>query len=183
MRGCCTMVMLLLGSCTPALTLPDLDGHLVPALKALPQQPLVLVFLSHECPIANQVAPVLDELAQQWGERVAWRMVHVDPDLTAEQARAHQRDYHLPGLVLRDAAHELCRHLAIERTPTAVLLRQEQVLYHGAINDQWTNIGARRQQASRHYLSDAIAAALAGNAVHPARTAAVGCLLPEPARR
>jgi thiol-disulfide isomerase/thioredoxin len=166
----------------PGPQLAAADGRTLDPLFDAAERPIVLVFLSHECPIANAVAPTLAEAAAAWGERVAVRMVHVDPDLDAAAAMQHATDYALPGEVLLDPRHALATRLAVRRTPEAVVWHRGAVRYRGAIDDQWTAIGSRAQAPSRHYLRDAVAAVLADEPVTVASTDPVGCLLPEPAK-
>lgn len=162
-------------------TLRSTDGSVQRPLAPPDGAVSVVVFVSHECPIANALAPTLHDLALANRERpVQFYIVHVDPDLLPPQADAHARDYQLPGKVLLDPQHELATHLGIRRTPEAVVFAAGHVCYQGAIDDQWHAPGSRAQSASRHYLQDAIAATLSGKQVDPQRTEAVGCLLPEP---
>lgn len=170
-----------------AIELPDVDGgtHDVTAVPAGTVH--VVVFTSHECPIANAYAPTLARIADDCAERpVRMFFVHVDPDLGAEPARAHRDEYELPGTVLLDPRHVLANALGATTTPEAVVLRAGAdgavVAYRGRIDDQWRGLGTRAPAASTHDLRDAIDAALRGEDVPEPHPAAVGCLLPEPAR-
>ncbi len=145
---------------------------------------VVVTFLSHECPIANAIAPTLRAIAMDPAHAAAaFYFVHVDPDLTAAEAAAHARQYDLPATVLLDPHHELARRLGARRTPEAIVLRHGAIVYRGAIDDQWRGLGSRAPAASRHFLRDAIEAALAGRPAPIDTTEPVGCLLPEPRAR
>lgn len=162
----------------------DLAGGIHAPLEGQGDGLRVLVFTSHECPIANALAPTLRELAEhQRGRAVSFFVIHVDPDLTRQQAAKHARDYELPGTVLLDPHHDLVRHLRVRRTPEALVFAHGEVQYRGAIDDQWNAPGARAQQASHHYLRDAIEAVLAGRKPDPVDVPPPGCLLPEPKAR
>jgi hypothetical protein len=142
----------------------------VDLLATAPGRVRVLVFTSHECPIANSYAPTLRALASRFAAApVDWFLVHVDPDLTDAAAAAHARDYDLPGTVVREPAQ-------------AAVLVDGALAYRGRIDDQWAALGIRRAEAGQSDLADAIVAVLAGRAPAAARTTAVGCLLPEPLR-
>lgn len=143
----------------------------------------VVVFTSHECPIANGYAPTLAGLASEWdGQAVHLYIVYVDPDLTRERAQAHGRDYALPGTLLLDPAHRLAQPLGVTRTPEAVVLSAAGLVYRGRIDDQWQELGSRTPEASVHDLRDAVMLAQRGGTVPPPHPPAIGCLLPEPAR-
>ncbi|HEX6813478.1 MAG TPA: redoxin domain-containing protein [Planctomycetota bacterium] len=166
-----------------AITLPDLDGRVHQPTEPARGQVHVLVFTSHECPIANAYAPTLRTLASQWqGQPVRLFLIHVDPDLAAAAAAAHARDYELPGAILLDPRHQLATALGATRTPEAVVLSGAGLVYRGRIDDQWRELGARRPEASVHDLRAAVETALKGGVVPAPFPQAVGCLLPEPAR-
>lgn len=194
-RAAARCLLLLLWACGGAqpAALLDLDG--------VPQQPTVvargavhvLVFTSHECPIANSYAPTLQQLAAAWQQgptpdgslqdrAVRLFLVHVDPDLPPAEARAHAAAYGLPGTILLDPTHVLARALGATRTPEAVVLTGDGIAYRGRIDDQWQALGSRAQAQGTHDLADAVREARAGRTVPPPHPAAVGCLLPEPRR-
>lgn len=158
----------------------DLDGVAQDPRRVPRGRVHVLVFTSHECPIANAYAPTLRDLAAAWRDRpVDLFVVHVDPDLTAAQARAHAADHGLPGTILLDPGHDLARALGATRTPEAVVLLPGAVAYRGRIDDQWPSLGTR-VPATRPDLDRAVDAALRGEATPGPHPPAVGCLLPEP---
>lgn len=67
--------------------------------------------------------------------------------------------------ILWDPKHDLATALGVDSTPTAVVLSPAgAVLYRGPLDDNWRD-GAR---VTRHFLDDALRAALEGRAV-PAR--------------
>lgn len=170
------------GAPTPV-ELAGLDGSRHTPQRVAGGQVHVLVFTSHECPIANAYAPTLTGLAAGWADRpVRLFVVHVAPDLGAEAAEAHRRDYRLPGTILLDPAHRLAAALGVTRTPEAVVLNAAGLVYRGRIDDQWRDLGARAPAAAVHDLRDAVATALRGGTVPGPHPPAVGCLLPEPAR-
>jgi hypothetical protein len=144
----------------------------------------VVVFTSHECPIANAYAPTLRDLARRWPPTaVRWFVVHVDAALAAADAARHAAEYELPGTVLLDPAQRLAAELGATRTPEAAVVTPAGLAYRGRIDDQWRALGARVPTATEHDLADAIEAVLAGRTPSPPRGPTVGCLLPEPVAR
>lgn len=66
-------------------------------------------------------------------------------------------------------------------TPEAILIdRQGQVLYQGAIDNWFFDLGKYRQRVTEHYLQDAIDAALHGKTPIIRKTEAVGCIIQTP---
>lgn len=167
----------------PTIALQDLDGKRHSPTELARGQVHVLVFTSHECPIANAYAPTLRTLAAAWqAQPVRLFLVHVDPDLAVATATRHARNYELPGTILLDPRHQLAAALGVTRTPEAVVLNGAGLVYRGRIDDQWRELGARQSEASVHDLRVAVATALEGRVVSPPYPQAVGCLLPDPAR-
>ena len=144
----------------------------------------IIVFLSHECPIANGYAPTLRELDGKWSSdpRTSLFLVHVDPDFSVEAAIAHAKDYELPGTILMDPKQELVRACGATITPEAVVVSATGIRYRGRIDDQWRKLGSRAPVASQHDLLDAVANVLEGKEVAQPFPKAVGCLLPDPGR-
>ena len=63
----------------------------------------VLLFITHDCPIANSYAPEIKRLCADYQPKsVAFYIVYVDPSLTAEQARVMRADngYDCPLMLL-----------------------------------------------------------------------------------
>ncbi len=181
------LVLLSLGACTgEAILVPvlDVDGSAHAPLEVAKGAVHVLVFLSQECPIANSYAPTLRELATRWREQpVRLFLVHVDPDLSSRAAREHRAAYDLPGTVLLDPEHLLAQRLGVQRTPEAVVLTADGLAYCGRIDDQWEALGSRRAAAHDTDLANAVITGLAGKFVPKPHPQAIGCRLPEPAKR
>ena len=144
----------------------------------------VLVFISHECPIANAYAPTLRALHAAWRTepRVQLYLVHVDPDLAVEAARRHAERYELPGTVLLDPDHRVVQSCGATITPEAVVWTSQGQAYRGRIDDQWRKLGSRAAVASTHDLAAAVRCTLAGEPVPEPFPAAIGCPMPELAR-
>lgn len=166
----------------PGLVVRDCQGEQHAPLDVSGDKVHVVVFISHECPIANGYAPTLGELYEQWAKepRVEMFLVHVDPDFDAAAAVAHQKDYQLPGPVLMDPGQVVAKACGATITPEAVVVTAGGIAYRGRIDDQWRKLGSRAPQASQRDLADAVANVLQGKAVATPFPKAVGCLLPEP---
>lgn len=164
----------------------DLDGVVREPFAPAPARANVLLFVTVDCPIANAYSPEIGAIvADHARDEIAFWLVHVDPDVTPERARAHVREYGIACGVLLDPAHQLVRRAGVTITPEAVVVtRDGEVAYRGRIDNAYGGLGARRAEVSRRDLREAIAAVLAGRPPDPARTEAIGCLIPElPAAR
>lgn len=160
-----------------------LDGAFLDPFAVPPGAVRVLVFTTRDCPIANSYAPRLVELAREFEPHaVEWLLVHVDPDVDAQAARAHARDYALPFPILLDGNQDLARACSVTRTPEVAVWTRAGLAYCGRIDDRWRGYGQDGQVATQEDLRMALAAIARGEAPPVARVDGPGCLLPEPAR-
>jgi thiol-disulfide isomerase/thioredoxin len=139
---------------------------------------VVLVFVTTECPISNRYAPTLQGLAQRFGGRgVEFFAVYPDPDDDAQAVEDHRRAYGLGFSVLRDPEHELARLAGARVTPEAAVYSAGAIVYRGRIDDRALAFGTFRAAAQHEDLANAIEATLAGSAVDPPTSEAVGCYI------
>jgi peroxiredoxin len=85
------------------------------------------------------------------------------------QKRSQELGFKFPYVV--DATSDVARAFGAARTPEAFLFDKDgKLVYHGAIDDS-----KEADQVSKHFLQDAVDAAVAGKAVPVAETKFVGC--------
>ena len=159
---------------------PDIHGKAQRPLKVGDNKCNVLIFITTDCPIANQYSPQIREMCNQMSDQpVQFFLVHVDPDVTDAAAKKHAEDYGHVCPVIRDPKHLLVKHTGIDKTPEAVVVdRKGELVYRGRINNWYGDLGRKRVEPSKHELRDAIQAVLAGREVKVKRTEAVGCFVP-----
>ncbi len=168
---------------------PEGKGPMFTALDGTRHWPLdpgtgkgnVLVFTTVDCPIANAYAPEINSIVSDFsGKPLRFFLVHVDPDVTAEAASAHAREYGYQCPILLDPKHELAKALEIKVTPeAAVTTALGKVAYRGRIDDQWGDLQKKKPAPTRRELRQALESVLAGKSVSMPRTKAIGCDLPE----
>ena len=158
----------------------DLAGNAVGNEAWREKRAVVIVFLGTECPVSNGYAPEYERLYQRYrGQNVAWVGVHCAPDVSADAAKAHAREFGLTFPLALDHEQLLARKTGVKTMPTAVVLSPDgQIVYRGRIDNRYSTSGQRRPEATTHELADAIAATLEGKAPAVAETAAFGCPLP-----
>ena len=165
-----------------SLSLNDAHGQPVKLDEVLKSKVTVLLFLSTDCPVANAYTPLLTRLAEDYGSRgVAFYGVHCDPDVTPEAALDHAREYALPFPLLLDPTQTLPPQTGVRVTPEAVVLNGKgEVVYHGRIDNRYTERGKRRAEVTIHDLDSALEATLVGTAPPASTAEAFGCPLPPP---
>lgn len=154
-----------------------LAGVLLPTEAA--EKVTVDLFVAPDCPIANAYAPEFERLHLAYRDKgVSLRLVFPDRDLDEERVKAHLEEFGLTMPFVIDRDHALVRRADATTTPEAVVFdREGNVVYSGRIDDRYTDLGARRQEAKERYLSDAIEAVLLGKRPPLARTEPIGCLI------
>lgn len=158
-------------------TFKDLDGVAREPMNPGNKVASVLIFFWQDCPISNSYVPELNRLAASQ-TNFAFYVVQVDPELTAEAARAHAREYALHLPVLLDPKHELANRVKATVTPEAVVVGKDgQVLYRGRIDDRYAALENKRAAITQHDLLAALEAIAHGNAVKERETKAIGCLI------
>lgn len=138
----------------------------------------VLAFTGLDCPNAAVQLPRLVEIGASYAEKGV-RFLAVDPNFSDEPAavlaRAERVGQRFPTLM--DPLHLLTDGLSVrETTEVFVLDAQHVVRYRGAVDDQYA-VGARKPEAERHYLRDALDAVLAGRSPEVEETDPQGCVL------
>jgi hypothetical protein len=159
----------------------NLDGEAVDVLgSATGVRATVLIFLRTDCPLANQAAPEIARVREQFdGRGVRVWLVYVDPAQTGDEIRRHQDEYQLRTPAIRDPNHHLVRLSQAQVTPSAAVFVHEnggrRLVYRGRLDDRVAALGKVRPRATRFDLRDAVEAVLAGRAAALVSTRAIGC--------
>lgn len=134
----------------------------------------VLVFLGTDCPISQDYIGVLNKTDSQFGGVSGV----VPENISNKQLKSFQIDYQVAFPLELDKDHDLIRKYSITVTPEVVLLDTlGNVLYRGAIDNWYYELGKRRQTVTEHYLVDAIQASIAGETIKIKEAKPVGCIL------
>jgi hypothetical protein len=166
-----------------SLDVQTLDGKSIdPFNSGHSARATVFIFVRTDCPIANRFAPTVERLRREFAPRgITFWLVFIDPAETADMIRAHVTEYNLHSPALRDPRHTLVALAGATITPeAAVYVSGEGVprlVYRGRIDDRFVDFGVARPQPSKHDLQQALEAVLAGRAVMPQTTPAVGCVI------
>ncbi len=163
------------------IVLTDLDGKEVRPLDVPDSlSGHVLIFVTHDCPVANQYSPLIRKVERTYEPKgFRFFLIHVDPDLTEEDAEAHAKEFGLTGLpILFDGDHEAVEAVGATMTPEAAIVRPDgNLAYRGRIDNWYARLGRKRNIATTRDLLDALDAILDGRPVDPTRTTPVGCYI------
>lgn len=162
------------------LALRDLAQQPLP----VPTQPLVVVFLDPECPIANGYMPVLNALASEFTPRgISFLGAYSDPMLKPEALRTHRREFKINFAIADDRGQRLVRFAgATYSSEVAVFAADGTRLYRGRIDDRVGEKGAMRPAATRHDLRDVLVRLAAGERGPFTGVRGFGCAIAVPVK-
>ena len=166
----------------------DLAGHDVDPFGS-GAKITALLFVRTDCPISNRYAPEIRRLHDVFSPQgVAFYLIYVDPNQTADAIRGHLAEYNLPGRPLRDPDHVLTEQAGVAVTPEAAVYvvadraasantSAPTMIYRGRIDNLYEDFGRRRPEPTVRDLQDALTAALDNKPVEVPTTSAVGCYI------
>lgn len=140
---------------------------------------LLLFFMDPDCPVTQKYGATIRELHQTCEEEgvaiaAVYPVVNADPEIIREFAE----DYQFPFTHLLDPKLEFTKAIGASITPEVFLLDTAgNVLYQGAIDNWFYELGRYRRVITEYYLKDALEAHLAGKPVPTEKTKAVGCMI------
>ena len=153
----------------------DLEGNSILSLP-VDDTPLVLVFMSVECPIANRYAPTLRKLVES-NKNARFVLVYPHVDEDAAKVRGHLLEYRLPLEAWRDTTKALAKSAGATITPEAVVFVKGSMVYRGRMDKRFADWGKQRLSASKHDLQEVLDAIAAGKKLEMRTTQAVGCYI------
>ena len=168
-------------SLDPAVQFKDVDGRPQTPLALADRKASVLFFLLPDCPVSNSYAPEIKRICADYeAKKIVAFVVHADPDVTAEQAKKHAKEFGFSCPVLLDPTHVLVKKTGVTMAPeVAVVGPDSKVLYRGRIDDWYADYGKRRAAPTQRDLRNALDAVLQGKTIAIPTTKVIGCYLPE----
>jgi peroxiredoxin len=166
----------LVGRRVPSFVLKDAAGSLRSLADYSDKRAIVLVFVSTECPIANEYLPVVADLASKQAEQsVQWLAIYSSPSDDAAKIAAHVKQFEIKIPALRDADQQALQATGVDRTATVVLLDSRRVVrYAGRIDDRF-GYAYHRAAPTRNDLAVAIDELLAHKEISVPVTRVQGC--------
>lgn len=159
------------------LVLADCDGTMH-SLKPAPVA-TVFVLLGSECPISQQCTKAVNELAISYiNKGVTFYGVIPGNHYTALEIQAFKKTYHIPFAVLMDTAYILTTIVRGSITPQAIVTdSNHMIVYSGAIDNAYRELGRKNARITAHYLADALASITHSQPIATQYTVPVGCLI------
>lgn len=176
---CIAMLLICLGTVAHAQQpAQDDPRHFTDPFQASAGKPLVLFFLSIDCPISNRYAPTIQALAQKYEGRAAFYLVYPAKAESTDAISAGVREYAYRLPWLRDPERVLVSKAQATITPEAAVFDANGKLqYHGRIDDLYQSISRTRRAPTQHDVEIALDQLLTRKPVAVHAQPAVGCYL------
>lgn len=137
----------------------------------------VYVFTTIDCPIANRYAPEIQRLAAKYQQFARFVLVYPVPSDTPELISAHQKKFAYVLESVRDTDKKLVTLTGVTMSPEVAVMKGQQLLYRGRIDDRYIELGKERASPTRRDLEAALDAITTGRPVAVKQTRAIGCIL------
>ncbi|WP_277483827.1 redoxin domain-containing protein [Catalinimonas alkaloidigena] len=161
------------------LPLQSAEGGQISVGELLGEQGAVLLFLDPDCPVSQKYGATIRRLARQFKEKgiqtiAIYPVVNIDEESVNTFASAYQYDF----AHLLDPRMELTKSIGASVTPETYLLNSEgEIIYHGAIDNWYYELGRYRRVVTQHFLKDAASLHLAREPIAQKETKAIGCMI------
>jgi thiol-disulfide isomerase/thioredoxin len=156
----------------------DSQGNGVDPLQAGAGKPVVLFFLSTDCPISNRYAPTIQALAAKYAGRATFWLVYPSSLEKPSEIAARLQEYGYKQPWLRDPDHRLVAKSDVTITPEAAVFDEHgRLQYHGRIDDLYESISRSRRAATKHDVDDVVSAILSSQPISNHSNPAVGCYI------
>lgn len=144
--------------------------------KKLPQ---VVIFMAVDCPITQKYMTTIKEMAAQFADKHVAVTGYFPAGLSKKDESAFRAEYQIPKFIklIDDKKHLWTEKLDAKVTPEVFVLNNDQVVYRGAIDNWFYELGRYRLEITDHYLMDAVNSSLEGKKPEVAETEAIGCFI------
>jgi peroxiredoxin len=138
---------------------------------------LIVIFTCNQCPVATGYQTRIKQLASNFADRgVSFVAINANPGKgeTLEKMSQRSKKAEFPFDYLKDESQAVAKSYGVRTTPTYFVLDADRkIVYLGALDDN----AKSADSVERHYLRDAIEAALAGRKPDVTETRSTGCLI------
>lgn len=142
-------------------------------------RPEVIIFMAVDCPITQKYMATIKELVVQFAGKQISTTGYFPAGLSKKESAAFRDEYQIPQIIklVDDKKHVMTEKLDAKVTPEVFLVQDNHILYRGAIDNWFYELGRYRLEITEHYLVDAVNASLVGKQPEIKETEALGCFI------
>jgi len=171
------------GSKVPDFRLSDQAGQQHRLYDLAQKKAVVIMIQGNGCPIVRQALPYLQEIRDQYRDKgVEFLLLNSNSQDDAASIVKEAREFSIAFPILVDQKQKVGEILGVERTSEVFVVEPGtwKLLYRGPMDDRLHY--ERQRPPSKHYLTDALDATLAGQQVQVTTADGVGCIVNFPNR-
>ncbi|MEL7023492.1 MAG: redoxin domain-containing protein [Pseudomonadota bacterium] len=145
---------------------------------------IVLMVQGNACPIGRNLISDYKAIRDEFqSQGVLFGMINASLQDTREAIREEAEAFGIDMPILKDETQLIGEALDLDRTAEVLVISPKnwRIVYRGAMSDR-VGYETQKQEASEHYLKDALNDVLAGRDVATPKRAAVGCIVNFPER-
>jgi len=158
------------------LHLVDMSGEVVRLPLPQDNKPLVILFLEVSCPISQKYMTTVREFHKSHEGQV--NIIGIFQETDPAEVKQFKEDYALPFDVYQDKNQKWTEYLDARVTPEVFLLDPSlSLIYRGAIDNWFYELGRYRKRPTELYLNNALEAFQSGDKIKFKETEAVGCII------
>ena len=164
--------------------LTDHTGKTRSLYEGNPTKPIVVMIQGNYCPIVRHAMPALKEVSAKYAPQgVRFLLLNSNIQDNRETIAKEVEEFGYPFPVLVDKNQKIGEALYVQRTSEVFVIdpKTKKLLYRGPMDDRLSY--ERQRPATKHYLTDALDAALAGETIKLPYADGVGCIVNFPNRR
>ena len=140
----------------------------------------IIIFMAVDCPITQKYMGTIRDLARNYQSQHISVVGYFPAGLSRKAAKKFREEYQVPEIIqfIDDKKHSMTNKYRATITPEVILIdKNQQVIYQGAIDNWFFELGRYRLEITEHYLIDAIEASLQGKQPSVKKTEAIGCFI------
>jgi peroxiredoxin len=144
---------------------------------------VVLMVHGNGCPIVRQAVPALREIREKYqSQGVEFLLLNSNLQDKRDDVAAESKEFNVDFPILLDEAQLIGEQLGVVRTSEVFVIdpKSWKLVYRGPMDDRLSY--EKQRPASKHYLTDALDAVVAGKPVKVPKADGVGCLVNFPER-
>lgn len=141
-------------------------------------KPQLYIFYDPECPICQAYTGRLQQLYEKYNDKVEFLLVYPTKGVTRSSIKSFQKEYKLSLPFKIDKEHTLVDKCDAHTTPEIYVIDSYQkVIYKGAIDDQFFELGKARIKPVDKYLEGVLEALINHQPIPIKETKAIGCMI------
>jgi hypothetical protein len=153
----------------------DLNNQLA-TLAFVEHKPYVIIFLGTDCPISQKYVSRILSLKKSYKGKI--EIIGVFPSsYSVKQVQEFKKEYGIDLHLFIDDQMLLVEKLKATVTPEAFLISKNDLIYAGAIDNWFYDLGKYRTETTENYLQNAIDSLLLGKIPAINKTEAIGCVI------